>query len=300
MRHIHGTSLLVPVLLLGIISCGLFDGSRVNPGANGTSIAQTLVAIIQATQQAVTSSYSPTAPAPASDTPIFTSGPSTPTPTNTPTVTSAFTPTPFLPQISVSVPTNCRTGPGKAYEMVGALLVGKIVQVYARDPTGMYWYIRNPDSQGEYCWVWGEYATLTGLTYILPIYTPPPTPTPTLTPTPSPAFDASYSGLVACTGWWPEFKIKNTGTITFRSAGVILRDTVTSTSVTNITDGFIDNPDCTSTSTRKILAPNKSLNISAPGFVYDPTGHKLRATLTLCSDTGQNGMCVTDTITFTP
>jgi hypothetical protein len=148
--------------------------------------------------------------------------------------------------------------------------------------------------------VWGEYATVTGLITILPIYTPPPTPTATLTPTQAPAFDASYSGLVDCSGWWPEIKLKNTGTVTFRSVGIILRDTVTSTSVTSITDGFTDHPDCTTTSSRKALVPDKSVNISAPGFVYDPTGHKLRATITLCSDGGQNGLCVTETIAFTP
>ena len=181
---------------------------------------------------------------------------------------------------------------------MGALLVGETVQVYARDTTGNYWYIRNPDSNNGFCWVWGEYATVTGPTFALPIYTPPPTPTATATPAPS--FDASYSGLVVCTGWWPEIRLKNTGLVTFRSIGISLKDTVTSTSVYNSSDGFVDDPDCTTSNSRKTLLAGKVVTVSAPGFVYDPTGHKLRASITLCSDTGQSGLCVSKTIVFTP
>jgi hypothetical protein len=40
--------------------------------------------------------------------------------------------------------------------------------------------------------------------------------------------------------------------------------------------------------------------VSSPQFAYDPNGHKLKATITLCSNPGLNGTCVTKTITFTP
>jgi len=298
MRNFYRTSLPVFVLLLVVIACVLPGvPAVVDPNAMSTSVAQTLAVIIQATQQAAFTPLTPTSEV-ATSTETFTPVYPSQTATGTLTATSAFTPTPFLPLISVSIPTNCRTGPGSAYQQVGALLVGKTVQVYARDPSGMFWYIQNPDRPGEFCWVWGQYATITGLTYILPMYTPPPTPT--ATPTPPPSFDASYSGLVVCTGWWPEIRLKNTGEVTFRSVGISLKDTDTSTSVYNSSDGFDDNPDCINSSSRKTLLPDKVVNVSAPGFTYDPTGHKLRATVTLCSDTGQSGVCVTDTITFTP
>jgi type II secretory pathway pseudopilin PulG len=298
MRAIYRTSLLVFVLLLVVAACALPGLPLVDPNAQSTSLAQTLAVIIAATQQAVSAASSPTSLPTASATVTFIPGLPTQTPVETDTATPAFTSTSLLPMISVSIPTNCRSGPGKIYDQVGALLVGKTVQVYARDPSGMYWYIRNPDSTNEYCWVWGEYATLSGLTSILPIYTPPPTPTATATPLPS--FDSSYSGLVVCTGWWPEIRIKNTGLVTFKSVGISLKDTVTSTSVYNSSDGFNDNPDCLTSSSRKTLLPGKSVTVSAPGFTYDPTGHKLNATITLCSDTGQSGSCVSDTISFTP
>lgn len=298
MRYSHRSALLVVILLSGILACALPGIPQPDSNAVGTSLAVTLNAIIEATQNASQVDFSPTIQPSPSPNGANTLEASTQAPMETATATLSHTPTPFLPQISVSVPTNCRVGPGKDYERVGALMVGETVQVYARDTTGAFWYIRNPDSNNGYCWVWGEYATVTGLTYILPVYTPPPTPTATATPPPS--FDASYSGLVVCTGWWPEIRLRNTGQVTFRSVGISLKDTVTSTSVYNSSDGFEDNPDCTTTTSRKTLLGGKAVTVSAPGFTYDPTGHKLRATITLCSDTGQSGTCVTDTFTFTP
>src|SRR6202142_1521660 len=262
MRAIYRTSLLVFVLLLVVAACALPGLPLVDTNAQSTSVAQTLAAIIQATQAAAFTPLTPTSEV-ATSTETFTPVYPSQTGTGTPTAPSILTPTPFLPQISVSIPTNCRTGPGSAYPQVGALLVGKTVQVYARDPSGMFWYIQNPDRPGEFCWVWGQYATITGLTYILPMYTPPPTPT--ATPTPPPSFDASYSGLVVCTGWWPEIRLKKTGEVTFRSVGISLKDTDTSTSVYSTSDGFDDNPDCVNSSSRKTLLPDKTVNVSAPG-----------------------------------
>ncbi|MBN2554642.1 MAG: hypothetical protein JXA97_01780 [Anaerolineales bacterium] len=82
------------------------------------------------------------------------------------------------PIISVSVDTNCRTGPGQVYDYVGALLVGEEAEITARESTGRFWYIRNPDGITDFCWVWDEYATVRGDIGSLPVLTPPPTPTP--------------------------------------------------------------------------------------------------------------------------
>jgi hypothetical protein len=190
--------------------------------------------------------------------------------------------------------------------MEGALLVGETAQVYGRDPTGRYWYIRNPESGSEYCWVWGEYATITGNSAFLPVYTPPPTPTPTLTPTPtftptpSPDFEAAYSSLDTCVGWWIEIKLQNTGSIPFKSMGITIKDTETDIVIANYVDGFTDINGCLFSTSRDTLGLGKTYVVSAPAFNYDPSGHKLRATIILCSDTGQSGTCVTKTIIFKP
>ena len=186
MSYPSRVSLTMIALSIIVLACALPAITLQDSGAISTAAAQTVIANYN--QTALSASLTPTlpeltltnTPEPSTFTPTFTE-----TPTQRLTATSLFTSTPFVPQISVSVSTNCRIGPGKVYQMVGALLAGEIAQVYGRDPTGGYWYIRNPDSSSGYCWVWGEYATLSGNTALLPVYTPPPTPTPTFTPKPT-------------------------------------------------------------------------------------------------------------------
>jgi hypothetical protein len=225
-----------------------------------------------------------------------TSTPALPTlsPTATLSPTPIFTTTPLVPQISVSVATNCRVGPGKVYDRVGALLVGQVSEVVGRNSIGDYWYIRNPNQNNGFCWLWGEYATVTGNLAALPIYTPPPTPTPV------PGFDAEYDGLETCTGWWVDIRLTNTGGIPFRSIAMTVRDTVTDTVVSTYADSFTNVNGCVDSSTRDTLNPGDKRTVSSSTFAYNPSGHKLRATITLCSNVGQSGTCVTEVIEFTP
>jgi hypothetical protein len=115
------------------------------------------------------------------ETPIAPSATNTEIPTNTPeptlTPTNTLTPTLEIAQVSVSVDTNCRSGPAKIFDWVGALLVGEKAEVVGRSSEGDYWIIKNPDGSGT-CWLWGYYATVTGPTAGLAVFTPPPTPTP--------------------------------------------------------------------------------------------------------------------------
>ena len=107
-------------------------------------------------------------------------------PTQTMVPTLAYTATLSVPMVSVSVPTNCRIGPGVAYDQVSVLLVGTQVEVMARSADGAYWVVRNPGGAGT-CWLWGYYATVLGPTGSLPVWDPPPTPTPAITDTPAPS-----------------------------------------------------------------------------------------------------------------
>lgn len=270
----------IAVLVLASAACGSTGVPTSDPNLLNTMVAQTIAAIQVETALAGT------------DTP-------TPTPTFTPTVTLSptpvFTETPPVPLISVTVNTNCRVGPGKAYDRIGALLVGETTQIYGRDLAGNYWYVANPDVSGGFCWLWGEYATLAGNTLTLPIFTPPPTPTPV------PGFDAEYINLETCTGkWWVEFKLMNTGGIVFRSISLTVLDEKTGTPVALTGNELINNDGCSASNSRKSLDIGEAFTVSAPPFSYDPTGHKLRATLTLCSEDGVNGICVTQVIEFKP
>jgi hypothetical protein len=286
----------VTVLLLASLACALPSTPvpvTQDPNFYNTAIAQTVAAAVIQTQGMPS-------PAPiimASDTPLFTSTPEPPTftPTITLTPSPIFTPTPVVPLISVSLATNCRVGPGKVYDRVGALLVGQFAEVYGRNEISNYWYIRNPNAANSFCWLWGEYATVSGNVSALPVYTPPPS------PTPMPDFEASYVGKDTCPSWWwVDIELDNTGGIQFKSYSLTLRDTVTDTVLATYADGFTDNTGCSDSTTRTNLNPGSSRIISSPSFIYDPAGHKLRATITACSNLGQSGTCITQVIEFKP
>ncbi len=310
MRNIKRTSLPLLLILLGVFACAIPGVPQVDQNAAGTAVQATISAIMQMTQDAGQgvvdlSTDTPAATATFTAYPTFT--PIQPTPSFTPTATytwpapPVWSPTPNYPMISVSVSTNCRSGPGKVYQLLGYLPENEWVRVYARDPGEDYWYIRNPANASQFCWVWGEYATVIGNVGALPYYTPPPSPTPTMTATPAPAFAASYIGLQSCTPpkYWADIKLKNTGSATFRSMSMTLRDTVTSTTVTLIKDEFTDRTGCNS-STKDTLPPGKSLTASSQAFSHNPAGHKINATITLCTGLGLNGYCVTQKISFKP
>lgn len=273
----------VAVLAVLASACGPTGVTAPDPNLIHTAVAQTLSAIHIQTARAGT------------DTPLPSPLPPTLTPTVTLSPTPFFTETPSAPMISVSVNTNCRVGPGKVYDRVGALLVGETTEIFGRDRTGAYWYVANPDAPGGYCWLWGEYASLVGNTETLPVFTPPPTPTPV------PAFEVEYDNLESCSGkWWVEFKLKNTGGITFRSISLQVADADTNALVAISDDDFINYNGCTASESRKALGAGETLILSAPSFVYDPSGHKLRASMTLCSDDGVKGICLTKALEFKP
>jgi len=154
------------ILILGLSACNMPFQALPDPLEEAESaVTATLVALTAA---------QPTA----TETPSSTS-----LPTQTPTITLTFTPT--VPMVTVSQNTNCRTGPGVIYDLIGGLLIGEEAVVVGKYTAGNYWIINNPDAAGT-CWLWGQYATVSGNTAGLPEYTPPPTPTPTFTPTPQP------------------------------------------------------------------------------------------------------------------
>ncbi|MBK7454267.1 MAG: hypothetical protein IPJ46_11300 [Anaerolineales bacterium] len=97
---------------------------------------------------------------------------------NTPAVTVSNSTT-----VTVSIATNCRTGPGQAYPSIFGLPVGQSAEVVGKNTSTNYWIIKIPNGNGT-CWLWGQYATVTGDTSALPTVAIPPTPTPTITPTP--------------------------------------------------------------------------------------------------------------------
>jgi hypothetical protein len=153
------------IFILGLSACNLPSQATPDPLEEAEDA-------VTATLLALTAN-----PPPATETPV-----NTPLPTETGTITPTYTPS--VPMVTVSTNTNCRTGPGVVYDLIGALLVGEQAVVVGKFSAGNYWIINNPDASGT-CWLWGQYATVTGNTAGLQEYAAPPTPTPTVTPTPT-------------------------------------------------------------------------------------------------------------------
>ena len=289
------TPILLTVTVLLIVSLACAAPSIMTPtqdiNALGTVVMATMVAGATQTAQAVIPVEIVESPIPSATLGVPTA---TLIPTETPSPLPVFTSTPAIPQVSVSVATNCRVGPGKAYDRVGALQVGQVAEVVGRNQVGNYWYIRNPSQPSGFCWLWGEYATVTGNLAALAILTPPPT------PTPMPAFVARYDRIETCKGWWLDVELTNTGGVTFESVQLTIRDTVTNEVVSTYSDSFMDLDGCVDSSTRDELSPGTSPNVSSPAFTYDPSGHEMQATITVCTGEGLNGSCLTQVIRFKP
>lgn len=215
--------------------------------------------------------------------------------TETPAFTpiSAFTPTPSFPYVILSENTNCRTGPGKVYDLVDTFIPGQTIEVIGKTTTNEYWYVRSPNNGTEFCWLWGFYATGGNLGNV-GVLTPPPT------PTPAPNFEASYAGLDTCVGWWVELNLKNTGAVTFKSMSISVRDTVTDVLLSDFGNGFMDMSGCLASVPVATLDPGQSYIVSSPAFAADPTGHKIKAAVKLCTENNLGGQCVEKNLEFKP
>jgi uncharacterized protein YgiM (DUF1202 family) len=105
----------------------------------------------------------------------------TETPSLTPTVT--LTPTSSAPQVTVTSATNCRTGPSTAYDLIYTMQPGQVATLVGKYTPLNYWIINMP--AGGTCWLWGQYAVVTGSAASLPDFAPPATPTPSVPADPS-------------------------------------------------------------------------------------------------------------------
>lgn len=153
-------------------------------------------------------------------TPVYTFTPRvTPLPTFTPT--PSLTPTPDIPMVAVSVDTSCRSGPGKNYTYLGALLVGETAQVVGKHTPTHYWIIVNPDGYGD-CWLWDQYATVNGNTDRLMEYAVPAVPTPTIPNAPSNFAVASKScgATMDITIRWTDNSINEDGFKLYQNGGI--------------------------------------------------------------------------------
>lgn len=75
--------------------------------------------------------------------------------------------------LTVKEATNCRTGPGEAYEIVFTYLSGTKLEIAGRYNPGNFWLVKSAESPTGICWMWGEYVEVTGNASAVPNVTPP-------------------------------------------------------------------------------------------------------------------------------
>ena len=247
--------------------------AQIDAAISQTFDAQTRVA--QAVQQTIAALVTATPPVP-SDTPLPT-----------------FTFTPQAPLVSVSVETNCRTGPGTVFPALGILKVGQTAEVVGQSIYKDNWIIKLPSSPAVTCWLWGKYATVVGDTSGLPAITPPPTPTPAI------AFSFSYNNMGVGPGHeCVMFTAKNTSPVTWESYTLVVKDTNLSVSGTNTSNNFTGyDVWCVVTGSSGSIAPFGSNPVEVDiNFPASPAGTYYNATLTMCTLDNMAGTCLTRTL----
>lgn len=291
----------VLIVVISLAGCNFPVGNSTDDSTMQTAVALN-VALTQvaATQTALASggaiaTTQPPAVEVATNTPEF-------TPTITETLAPTFTFTPEGVWLLVNENTNCRSGPSTTFDRIVTINKGENVKAVAASTITGYFQVENPYANG-YCWLWSEFSTVTGNTSTLPVYTPQPTPT-QATATPSADFSLSYLSLEHCGAQWAvNMHIANTGSVTWESVVITIKDKTTSTTFTNQETEFWGVSGCGSDSTQADLTTGEESNIanaSAGAFPYNPSGHDLKITVTVYAKNNYTGTSVTKTLTVTP
>jgi hypothetical protein len=227
-----------------------------------------------------------------------------PTPTATPQAPTATpgavsTATPAVAMISASINTNCRSGPGPQYKLVGYLFVGQQSEVLARNRSSSWWYIRNPAHPERSCWVWAQTTQVSGDSAAIPLYSSLAAQTPVVVS--GPAFKIESVNLTSCGGLpAAAFGVKNIGTARFESSSLVFED---------LTNGLtLLQTDPNNTPFRGAIRgcpPGEStLAVNGTRFIGGPLvqaarrAHDGRVTIQLCTQDGLGGTCVQRSVEF--
>jgi uncharacterized protein YraI len=223
-------------------------------------------------------------------------------PPASPTPTPALTSTPSTAMVSVSVATNCRSGPGTEYDVLGVLKVGESAQVVGRSQAGNRWVIKLPSNPSITCWLLSQYATVSGNATGLPVISAPSTPVPTYKPSQQVSFQVVYTSISRCDKKYAlKFTITNTGGLTWVATSVYAKDLATGEEHSTSYDSFPDiQDDCSIASNDQDLQPGEVGITTSGEFSNNPSGHTFTASIRVCTQKGMAGTCVDDSIRFMP
>ena len=289
----------VSVILLAMLAC-IFP-TTVKPTPKLTSEGLSVIELA-ATQTALAAQISPSPqPELPTNTPI-------PSETALPVATATETPlpvgvfptdtlTPTLEPVFAEVmkETNCRIGPGGAYDLVTTFQTGARLEVAARDLGGGYIVVKNPEKPEEQCYILANNVKIEGDTSLLPQYTP------LASPTAAPNFTATFKKFDTCKGdVLAQFIIQNTGSVPFLSAYIKVTNLKTGQSAEQAVNAFDQTVGCVIAKNIAPLDPGATGYLSTPVFKNDPRGNKMRAVIQVCTEKALKGTCVTTTIEMKP
>jgi len=190
--------------------------------------------------------------------------------------------------------TNCRSGPSTAFPIIFIALAGDNLNIVSGTTLKDYVIIENPSDPGQRCWLWTEFADITGDLSGLPVATPPPTPTPAL------KFSMAFLQSEPCTGWSLAFKVTNTGTKTLQSYTIVATDQTVNNTETTASNAFSERIACKVPNEIGSLDSGQSGFIYENDFTYDPKGHTLLVYVTICSNNDMEGECESQGFFITP
>lgn len=204
--------------------------------------------------------------------------------------------------LSLSANTVCRTGPATVYQSVGTIPAGLRVKAVGRlADDDVYYYIENPNDPSVRCWVFGQGASLEGDRSSLPKINALPSPTPDS----GMNFTVTYSTVKICNGddYSFSFTVKNTDDLVWQSIKVYIVDPKTGATANYSSDRFEESLNCQIDNYQNDLAKGERAYITPyhPGhFDYNVYGHTFLLRVTLCSEDGLAGTCMTREVQVQP
>jgi hypothetical protein len=227
-----------------------------------------------------TETLTPTQPHAATDTP-------------TPVATLVNTPTNVVsgPTAHVNENTNCRSGPSSDYPLIVTILSGQDVKIVSKTTVDSYLIVEDPTNPPQSCWLWTQYVSTSGDLSSLPVATPPP---------PLMSYSMVFTKIETCATYSMEFKVTNTGSKTLQSYTIVAKDLSEHTQQTSSSTVFSIREDCAVDEEIGFVDPGKVGYAYANNFTYNPSGHSMEATITICSHDDQTGVCATRVVKFKP
>lgn len=292
------STILVFAVILTLTACNLpsSSGSATN---EVTSPANNAAAVEQAAGTIVAQTLTAGAPT-VTETPL----PPLESFTPTATVTQTLAPTSDVVSIVVPKDTYCRQGaPLAEFKSVVIIKSGQLVEVIARNPENDSYYVKNPYEENSYCWVFGKGLTPSGNVDGLKSATLQPTTTPTRTPAPS--FTLTYSSLTDCGASKFAFKlyIQNIGTTPWQYISITGSDSSTGFGINHTSNVFDQYSGCSTVNPQDVIPAGDdsyAMNLNPGEFNYNPSGHQINLTVTLCTLDNAQGYCSSKPISFTP